>query len=72
MREVLIVSIGYIPNMGGLETHLQDLVDALIKRDWYPIVLTYKPIMVQVDAKFYEKIGKRRIFRIPCLGGLFY
>lgn len=71
-KKVLIVSIGYKPNMGGLETHLQDLVNTLIKRDWYPTVLTYKPITAQASSKFHEKTEKLEIFRIPWFGNFFY
>jgi len=73
MKEVLLVSIGFSPNIGGVETHFDDLVDVLDKNGWKVWVLTYKPITTNVGAPFYEKRGRRiTIFRIPWFGKLFY
>jgi len=73
MKELLLVSIGFSPNIGGIETHFDNLVGVLDKKDWKVWVLTYKPITTNVGAPFYEKRGKRiTIFRIPWFGKLFY
>ena len=73
MKEVLITSIAYSPNIGGIETHFDDLVKALVKRGWKVGVLTYKPITTNVKAKIFEKIdNKVTIIRIPWFGDLFY
>jgi glycosyltransferase involved in cell wall biosynthesis len=67
MNEVLIVSIGFSPNVGGIETHFDDLVAALSKRNWKVYVLT------NVKALSFEKRGKNiSIFRIPWFGSFFY
>ncbi len=58
--------------MGGVETHLDDLVNVLTKKDWKVFVLTYKPLTTNVYSKVYEKKGLLTIFRIPWLHGLFY
>lgn len=73
MKEVLIVSIGFSPNIGGIETHFDDLVSALDKRGWKVWVLTYKPITTKVSAKTLEHKGKNIfIYRIPWIGNIFY
>lgn len=73
MKTVLLVSIGFSPNVGGIETHFDDLVGALTKRNWKVIVLTYKPITTEVGAPFFEKRGINvMIYRVPWLGGIFY
>mgnify|MGYP001600838677 FL=1 len=73
MKEVLIVSIGFSPNLGGIETHFDDLVSALAKRNWKVYVLTYKPITTDVKALSFERRGKNiSIFRVPWFGKVFY
>jgi len=73
MKEVLLVTIGFSPNIGGIETHFDDLISALDKRGWKTWVLTYKPITTKVKANFIEKRGKNNvIYRIPWIGGVFY
>ncbi len=73
MKELLLVSIGFSPNIGGIETHFDNLVDILDKKGWKVWILTYKPITTKVGAFLYERQGKRiTIFRIPWFGKLFY
>lgn len=73
MKEVLIVSIGFSPNVGGIETHFDDLVKVLDENGWKTWVLTYKPLTTKVPAKYYEEKGKNiRIYRLPWLGNFFY
>jgi glycosyltransferase involved in cell wall biosynthesis len=72
-KKVLIVSIAFLPNVGGIETHFDDLVSALSKRNWHVDVLTYKPITTNIKAGIFEKRNaKIRIFRVPWFGGFFY
>lgn len=73
MKEVLLVSIGFSPNVGGIETHFDNLVDALDRRGYRVWVLTYKPLTTRVSAPVYEKRGNKVIiYRIPTLRGFFY
>ncbi len=73
MKSVLIVSIGFSPNIGGIETHFDDLTEALARKKWNVFVLTYKPITTKASAIFHEKKGKYiEIYRVPWLGGFFY
>lgn len=71
-KNILIISIGFLPNIGGLETHLKDLIDELIKRDWKVTVLTYQPLNTPVLGKWLETSRNLTIFRMPVLQGIFY
>jgi len=73
MREMLLLSIGFSPNVGGIETHFDDLTAALDKRGWKAWVLTYKPIATPVTAKFFERRGRNVVvYRVPWVRGIFY
>lgn len=71
-KHILIIAIGFLPNIGGLETHLKDLIDELIKDKWQVTVLTYQPLNTPVLGKWIEKSDNLLIFRLPVLQGLFY
>lgn len=70
--KVLILSVHYLPNIGGAETHMSDLKEALLKRKNNVFVLTYQPLQTKASWKIYEKESGYQIFRIPWLVGLFY
>jgi glycosyltransferase involved in cell wall biosynthesis len=69
---VLQLTCHYYPNLGGVETHLNDLVIGLIKKNNNVFVLCYRPLMVKVKWKVYEKGNNLKIIRIPWLPGFFY
>lgn len=71
-KHVLIISIGFLPNIGGLETHLKDLIDELIKDGWRITVLTYQPLNTPAIGKWIEKRENLIVFRLPVLRGVFY
>lgn len=71
-KHVLIIAIGFLPNIGGLETHLKDLIDELIKKDWKVTVLTYQPLNTPVLGSWIEKGKNSIIFRLPVLRGGYY
>lgn len=71
-KHVLIMSIGFLPNIGGLETHLKDLIDELIKDNWKVTVLTYQPLNTPAIGKWIEKRENLIVFRLPVLRGVFY
>ena len=71
-KSILILAIGFLPNIGGLETHLKDLIDELIIKEWKVVVLTYQPLHTPVLGKWVEKKGRLRVYRLPSLKGLFY
>lgn len=70
--KVLQITAHFYPNVGGVETHLDDLVKALIKRDFRVFVLTYRPLTTETAWNVYEKNNGVEIFRIPWLPNLFY
>lgn len=70
--KILQISAHYYPNIGGVETHLLDLVKALTKRGHDIFVLTYRPLTTNVSWKVFEHNHKKVILRIPYFPGLFY
>ena len=63
--KVLQLTAHFRPNVGGVETHLADLVEVLIKKRWETFVLTYKPLTTKVQSKIYEESKLLTILRIP-------
>lgn len=70
--QILILAIGFLPNIGGLETHLKDLIDELVKKNWYVYVLTYQPLNTPVLGKWIEFAHNLKVFRLPVIQGIFY
>jgi len=57
-KGILVLTPFFSPNMGGVETHLDDLVLALDKRNYRVFVQTYSPITTEnVSWKSFEKMG---------------
>jgi glycosyltransferase involved in cell wall biosynthesis len=69
---ILQLTVHYSPNIGGVETHLSDLVSGLVKLKHEVYVLTYRPLMSNAKWKIYEKSKKLQILRLPWFSGLFY
>lgn len=69
--KVLQLTVHLFPNVGGVETHLNDLLHSLIKREWKVFVLAYQPLSTRTDWKVFEKEKNLTIFRIPWLRGFF-
>ncbi|MDO8638381.1 MAG: glycosyltransferase family 4 protein [Candidatus Daviesbacteria bacterium] len=69
--KVLQLTVHLSPNVGGVETHLNDLFNALIKRDWKVFVLAYQPLSTKTNWKTFEKEKNLTILRIPWLRGFF-
>jgi glycosyltransferase involved in cell wall biosynthesis len=69
---VMQLTAHFRPNLGGVETHLDDLVNALTKRKWEVVVLSYQPLTTKTDWKVHENSESLEVFRIPWLPGLFY
>lgn len=67
-RTVLIITSHYPPNIGGVESHLQALVTALIKRNWRVIISTYQPLAYRKKAQSTEKRKGLVIYRQGWLG----
>lgn len=70
--KVLQLTVHFAPNVGGVETHLTDLVTALVKRKIQTVVLAYRPLAVKAPWKMLEKSSFLTIIRLPWFPGLFY
>lgn len=67
-KKVLIITPGYYPNTGGLETHLTDLASYLVSKNVAVYVLTYQPIVTKTRGEPYEKSKNLEIRRIDWFG----
>lgn len=73
-KRILMLSPFFSPNLGGVETHLDDLTGYL-SREGFPVtVISYKPLTTKgVKAELYENRGSLRIVRLPWIKfNLFY
>lgn len=69
---ILQLSVHYPPNIGGVETHLSDLLDILIKRNWEIFVLSYRPLSTKnTKWKLFETSKNLTVLRIPWMRGFF-
>ena len=68
-RTLLLITPFFPPNMGGVETRLQDLNAALTKRGHRVVVLTYQPITTGGRGAVHETAGGVEIWRLPWPGG---
>ncbi|MCS7092238.1 MAG: glycosyltransferase family 4 protein [Patescibacteria group bacterium] len=72
MKKVLLVSIGFSPNIGGIETHFDDLIKEVHKKGIKINVITYMPLTTNTRAYFFEKRKDCAIIRLPIFRGFFY
>ena len=71
--KILQLTVHYAPNVGGVETHLTDLVNGLAKRKHSVFVLTYRPLVKKASWKIFDKTKKNiSILRLPWIPGFFY
>jgi len=74
-KHVLLLSPTFPPDVGGVETHMDDLLQAFQKHAEFRVtVSTHKPIVTK-GVKSYQKreeIGNVTIFRHWWFGGLFH
>jgi len=69
--KVLQLTVHLFPNVGGVETHLKDLIDSLVKKDWKVFVLAYQPLSTKTLWRIFEQGRGVSILRIPWLRGFF-
>jgi glycosyltransferase involved in cell wall biosynthesis len=66
---ILMITHGFSPNMGGVEVHLDDLLDYLQKKDHKVFVVTYQPITEKLRAPSYERRNENiDIYRMRWFG----
>lgn len=69
IKTILHITPFFSPNIGGVETHLQDLINELDRLDYQNIILTYSPLSTKVGYSKVEKIKKRStVYRFPWIG----
>jgi len=64
-KSVLLLTTPFRPNVGGVETHLDDLISEGVKRRIKFIVFTYQPLVTKAKGKTLEKGDGYIIYRIP-------
>jgi glycosyltransferase involved in cell wall biosynthesis len=73
MKEgILIISVGFRPQVGGLETHLDDLCEYLRGHKHKVFVVTYQPITTKAQGLGIEEDRNLEIHRIPWFGHNWY
>lgn len=71
-KRVLIISPFFRPNVGGAETHLNDLTEYLRKHGFYTYVLTYQPLTTKAKGPAFEKKQNLEVRRVPWFGHNFF
>src|SRR3972149_3830067 len=69
---VLHITPFFSPNVGGVETHLNDLIAFLGKQNYKVIVLTYQALIGKVRGKKKEVFENLEVIRIPWFSNIFY
>ena len=64
-KGVLIVSLFFRPNIGGIETHLTDLLKELSERQVNTFVVTFQPLTGTAKSRTFDKENSARIYRLP-------
>lgn len=71
-KMVLIISPFSRPNVGGVETHLDRLIEYLGDNGYYSVLLTYQPLASKVKGEKLERGKHYEIHRVQWYGvGLF-
>lgn len=68
LKNILILSTVYSPNIGGAETHLTDYTNFLLKKGHRVTVFTYQPITTKAKGKYIERDKNLLIIRFPWFG----
>lgn len=73
INKVLLVTPTFIPDVGGVETMLENFCGYLAHRKYHVDVVTYSPLIVKTKAPRNEKLNESvTVHRIPWIGfGLF-
>lgn len=66
-KNILIITTPFRPNIGGVETHLDDLIEEGVKRGLSFTIVTYQPLVTKAHGKTIEKGKGFKIYRIPWL-----
>ena len=67
-ESVLILSPFFSPNIGGVETHFDDLCEYLRKNGHKVFVITYQPLTTKAKGQKLEKKENLEIYRVQWFG----
>src|SRR5437016_5738733 len=67
-RGIVILSPFFSPNIGGVETHLNDLCNYLSRNGYRTYVFTYQPLTTDKTAASFEKSGNLETRRMKWFG----
>lgn len=67
-KKILLLTPFFSPNIGGVETYLNDLCKILIKKGFFIYVLTYQPMALAIKASSYEEHDNLIIRRLNWFG----
>ena len=67
-KAVLMISPFFSPNIGGVETHLDDLCSVLTQENIKTYVITYQPLTSRAKGEAIEKRGSVTIMRLRWYG----
>lgn len=67
-KNILIITPFAPPNIGGVETHIEDYYNYLAKKDYHTTVLTYQPLTSKTRGKSVEKLKNLTIRRYQWIG----
>lgn len=68
MKKVLIICPFALPNLGGVESHIQKLTDYLTRHQWRVVLITYQPLTTDVRGPQYERQTNLEIYRVGWFG----
>lgn len=71
-KRVLIISPFFRPNVGGAETHLNDLTEYLRNNNFFVYVLTYQPLTTKAKGLAFEKKDNLEVRRVSWFGHNFF
>lgn len=69
---VLILTPAFRPNLGGVESHLDDLTEYLRTHGYFTYVLTYQPITTIAAGPGFEKLPLLEIYRYSWFQGNYF
>ena len=64
-KNVLIITSPFRPNIGGVETHLDDLIKEGVSRGITFRVITYQPLVTKAKGEYIEVGVGYKVIRIP-------
>jgi len=65
---ILMITPFFKPNIGGVETHLEDLCKYLTRKGYRVFVVTYQPLSTKAKGPIVERENNLEVRRIPWFG----